>query len=97
VTARGYDAALTWSRRNADEHRLEPERAKPQADFVILGQAVSGERAAVFQRGELRERSSCDRASDAGKGDCRADRLAYHQLLDVSLGELIAIMTTDPA
>ena len=89
--------ALAGLRGNADEHRLQAERADPQAELIILGHAAAGERPAVLHRGKLGERLARDRAADAGQRDRRADRFAHHQLLDVRLGELVAIMAADPA
>src|SRR6185437_3810220 len=42
------------------------------------------------------ERLSSNRAADARERDRRADRLANHELLDMRLGELVAIMASDP-
>ena len=97
MAAAGDHAALAGPRRDAHEHRLEAERADPQADLIILGHAAAGERPAVLHRGELGERPPGDRAADAGQRNRRADRFAHHQFLDVRLGELVAIMAADPA
>ena len=88
---------LVGLRRDADEHGLEAKRAKLQAELVILGHAGAGERLAFLHRGEAGERLAGDRATDAGERDCGADGLAHDELLDVRLGELVAIMAADPA
>ena len=76
---------------------LRPSAPILRPDLIILGHAGAGERLAVLQRGELGERLPGDRAADPGERDRRADRLAHHQLLDVRLGEFVAIMAADPA
>ena len=92
MAAAGDDSAVARLRRNADEHRLEAEGADPQADLIILGHAAARERPAVLHRRQLGERAAGNGATDAGERDRRADRFAHDQLLDVRLGELIAIM-----
>ena len=50
-----------------------------------------------MQSGKRRQWSTGNGTADAGERDSRSDRLANDQLLDVRLGELVAIMTADPA
>jgi len=97
MSAAGDDRALARGRRDPHEHGLEPERADPQADLIILGHAASGERLSILHGGELSERLASDRAAHSGQRDRGADRLAHHQFLDVRFGELVAIMAADPA
>ncbi len=97
VTPGGDHAALAGLGWNAHEHGLEAERTDLEPDFVILGHAAGGERMAVLCRGEVRERAPGNRAADAGQRNRGADRFANHQLLDVGLGEFVAIMPADPA
>ena len=78
----------------ADEGAALAHRADAQAELIILGQAVRIERP-VPPFGDGGERGPGDRAADACRGHCRADRLAHHHLLAVCLGELAAIMAGD--
>src|SRR4051794_27038786 len=92
-----HDAGFARPRRDADEHRLETERSKPETHLIILGHAVAGERPSVLHRGELAKRAPGNCAADTGQRNRRADGFANNQLLDVGLGELVAIMPSDPA
>src|SRR4029078_2635882 len=87
---------LSGTRGEPHEHGLEAERTDPQAHFVILGHAAARERLAVLHWCELRQRLSGDRAADSRERNGGADRLAHDELLDVRLGELVAIMAGDP-
>ena len=97
MPAAGDDPTLARFGGDADEHGLQSQRPEFQPDLIILGHAVAGEGLAVLQRGELRQRLASDSATDSGQWYRRADRFAYDQFLNVRLGELIAIMTADPA
>src|SRR5205085_11717846 len=96
MAAADNDPALASAGRDAHEDRPQSQRADPQAHLIILGHAGPGERLALLRRGEANEGRPGDRAADPGERDCRADGFADHQLLDVLLGEFVAIMTADP-
>ena len=96
MASRGDRGAVPGGGGNTDEHRLEPERAKPEPDLIILGHAVGRERASAMTRGEPRQRAPLDRACHPGKRDRRPDGLANDQLLAMAFGEFVAIMARDP-
>ena len=97
MAAAGDHRARSRRGGNAHEHRPQAERAEPQPELIILGQAGGGEGQAVIGGGEPLERAALDRAADPGEGNRRADRLAHDQFLDVALRELVGIMAADPA
>ena len=97
MAARGDQGAASRMSGNAHEHGRRPDLAEAQAKLVILGQAVGRERIAAAPGGEPGKRPALDRAADPGERDRGADRLAHDHFLAVALGELVAIMTGDPA
>ena len=97
VAAAGDDGARSGGGGNAHEHRPQTERAEPQPQLIILGQAGRGKGQVVMLGGEPVERVALDCAAHSREGNRRADRFAHDQFLDVALRELVGIMAADPA